>query len=198
MPTPDVDVVAILATLDRHTVDYVIIGGFAAELHDVAIPPTRDIDITPASDVENLRRLSEALNELDARFRVVDGPPEGVEIPDGITPEWLRSMITVALTTSAGPFDVCMRPDGTAGFDDLIQGRQWLAYGDSEVPVASLEDVIRSKEAVGRQKDLLVIPALRAHLARSRRQLGTDQGTLVVPVDFDEPLPDDVQDDFDR
>ena len=198
MPTPDVDVEAILATLEEHDVDYVIIGGFAAELYDVAIPPTRDIDITPAADVENLERLSEALNDLDARFCVVDGPPEGVEIPGGITPGWLSSMITVALITGAGPFDVCMRPEGTGGFDDLIEGRQRLPYGDREVPVASLEDVIRSKEAVGRQKDLLVLPALRAHLARRRRQLGTDQGTLKVPVDFDEPLPEDLQDDFDR
>jgi hypothetical protein len=198
MPTPDVDVEAILVALERHEVDYVVIGGFAAELHDVAIPPTRDIDITPAADVENLQRLSEALNELDARFRVVDGPPEGVEIPGGITSEWLRSMITIALTTSAGPFDVCMRPEGTEGFDDLVGGRQRLSYRDREVPVASLEDVIRSKEAVGRQKDLLVLPALRAHLARTRRQLGTDQGTLKVPVEFDEPLPEDVQDTFEK
>jgi hypothetical protein len=197
MPTPDVDVNAILAALEEHDVEYVVIGGFAAELHDVAIPPTRGIDITPAADVENLQRLSEALNELDARFRVLDGPPEGVEIPGGITSEWLRSMITVVLITSAGPFDVRMRPDGTEGFDDLVEGRQRLPYGDREVSVASLEDVIRSKEAVGRQKDLLVLPALRAHLARRRRQLGRDEGTLKVPVDFDEPLPEDVQDDFD-
>ena len=166
MPTPDVDVDAILETLDRHEIDYVVIGGFAAELYDVAIPPTRDIDITPAADTANLQRLSDALNELDARFRVVDGPPEGVEIPGGITPEWLSSMITIALTTKAGPFDVCMRPEGTSGFDDLVAESRRLAYGDREVPVASLGDVIRSKEATGREKDLLVLPALRAHLRR--------------------------------
>ncbi len=166
MPTPDVDVEAILATLDRHGVEYVVIGGFAAELYDVAIPPTRDVDITPSMAPENLTRLAVALVELDARFRVVDGPPEGVEIPNGITAGWLASMITVTFTTSAGPFDVCLRPAGTEGFDDLVRGRRSLRYGDREVPVASLEDVIRSKEAVGREKDLLVIPALRAHLSR--------------------------------
>lgn len=167
MPTPDVDVEAILAALDRHEVEYVVIGGFAAELHDVAIPPTRDIDITPSMAIDNLVRLADVLNELEARFRVLDGPPEGFEISGGVTAEWLARMITATFTTSAGPFDVCLRPEGTDGYDDLVEDQLSLRYGDREVPVASLEDVIRSKEAVGRQKDLLVIPALRAHLSRT-------------------------------
>ena len=72
MPTPDVDVDAILAALEWHGVEYVVIGGFAAELYDVAIPPTRDVDITPSMAPENLTALANALTALDARFRVVD------------------------------------------------------------------------------------------------------------------------------
>lgn len=166
MPTPDVDVEVIITALEEHEVDYVVIGGFAAELYDVAIPPTRNIDITPSVDPENLARLADALIELEARFRVVDGPPDGVEVPGGVTAEWLASMLAATFTTSAGPFDICVRPAGTAGFEDLVQNRRYVSYQDYEVPVASLEDVIRSKEAVGRVKDLLVIPALRAHLRR--------------------------------
>lgn len=166
MPTPDVDVDAILDALDDHDVDYVVIGGFAAELYDVAIPPTRDIDITPSSERNNLERLATALNELHAQFRVVGGPPEGIAVPGGITADWLASMLTVTFVTSAGPFDLAMRPDGIDGFAELASNRQFLAYEDREVPVAALEDVVRSKEAAGREKDLLVIPALRAHLRR--------------------------------
>lgn len=168
MPTADVDVDAILETLDRHRVTYVVIGGFAAELHDVAIPPTRDVDITPATSGKNLDRLAFALRELDARFRVVGGPPGGVEIPGGITRSWLAGMVTIALVTSAGPLDVSLMPDGTKGYEDLAMHSRLLPYRARTVPVASLEDVIRSKEAAGRPKDLLVIPALRAHLRRRR------------------------------
>lgn len=168
MPTPDVDVAAILDTLERHGVRYVIIGGFAAELHDVAIPPTRDIDLTPSTDTDNLERLAAALGELEARFRVFGGPSEGVDIPGGITAGWLAQMVTVMLTTVAGPLDIALHPEGTGGFDDLNQNRVLIQYADRLVPVASLEDVIRSKEASGREKDLLVIPALRAHLRRRR------------------------------
>jgi len=171
MPAPDVNVTSILETLERHDVDFVAIGGFAAELHDVAIPPTRDIDLTPSTDPANLDRLATALHELRARFRLLDGPPEGVDIPGGLTAEWLAQMVTVTLTTTAGPVDIALRPDGTDGYDDLVRGRVLISHEDRTVPVASLEDIIRSKEAAGREKDLLVIPALRAHLrTRQGRQ----------------------------
>jgi hypothetical protein len=197
MPTPDVDVDAILDALDRHDVEYVVIGGFAAELYDAAIPPTRDIDITPSLDPGNLARLANALNELDARYRVAGGPAEGVEIPGGVTVDRLESMMTATFTTSAGAFDICLRPAGINGFQDLASRRRTRPYGDRDVPVAALEDVIRSKEAAGREKDLLVLAALREHLARLHR-LGVEEGAFEVPDDFDDPLPEDVQDDFDR
>jgi hypothetical protein len=169
MPTADIDTVRILSVLEEHEVQYLVIGGFAAELYRVAIPPTRDIDLTPAPTEDNLTRLSAALRELNARFRVPDGPPEGVEIPGGITAEWLTTMVTVTLTTDAGALDVALRPDGTAGYDDLHESMTIVDHEGHHVPVASLADVIRSKAAAGREKDLLVLPALRAHLRRQDR-----------------------------
>ena len=93
--------------------------------------------------------------------RDVGAPPASDEAP-----RLLASMATMTFTTNAGPFDISLRPDGTDGYEDLAERTQQLRYRDRDVPVASLEDVIRSKEAAGREKDLLVIPALRAHLRR--------------------------------
>lgn len=155
-----------LDVLARHGVEYVVIGGFGVELHDVAVPPTRDVDITPATDPSNLDRLAAALDDLGARFRVPDGPPAGVAIPGGVTAEWLAGMVTLTLVTDAGPLDVSLVPDGTTGYDDLILGASELEFENRKVPVAALEDIIRSKEAAGRVKDILVLPALRAHLRR--------------------------------
>ncbi|HEX9856460.1 MAG TPA: hypothetical protein VGC47_14200 [Acidimicrobiia bacterium] len=163
MPTADVDVAALLDALERNAVEYVVIGGFAAELHDVAIPPTRDVDITPAPSEVNLERLVAALGELAARLRVVDGPPGGIEVPGGITPKWFESLVMMSLVTSAGPLDISMVPDGTLGYVELVEGQVVREYQGRRVPVAGLADVIRSKEAAGRAKDLLVLPALRAH-----------------------------------
>lgn len=169
MPTPDVRVEAILDALAQHDVAYVVIGGFAVELHDVAVPPTRDIDITPSQDADNLSRLAAVLHDLGARIRVPGGPGEGVEVPGGITADHLAGLVTAAFVTNAGPLDLSFVPDGTEGFEDLARSRATIDYEGRAVSVASLEDVLRSKEAAGREKDLLVIPAIRAHLRRRRR-----------------------------
>ena len=157
-----------LAALDEHRVQYVVIGGFAVELHDVAVPPTRDVDITPARTGANLHRLAAALEELGARFRVPDEPAQGVAIPGGITAEWIPGMVTLSLVTDAGHLNVSLVLDSTTGYDDLAASRVEIPFGDRIVPVAALEDVIRSKEAAGRAKDIMVLPALRAHLRRQR------------------------------
>lgn len=166
MPTPDVDAGRILDTLARHGVEFVLIGGFAVELHDVAVPPTRDIDITPAVGAANLERLTAALQELGARLRVPGGPPEGVAVPSGIDTAFLAGRANVALVTTAGPLDISMRPDGTDGYADLAAERVELEYEGRTVPVASLADIVRSKEAAGRPKDVMELPALLEHLRR--------------------------------
>jgi hypothetical protein len=124
MPTPDVDVVAMIEVLLRHKVEFVVIGGFAVELYDVPVPPTRDVDITPARNADNLTRLVTALTELEAKLRVAGGPEGGLDMPGGITVEWLRSMVTATFVTTAGPLDVCFIPDGTTGYEDLAHSRQ--------------------------------------------------------------------------
>jgi hypothetical protein len=43
--------------LNRHGVRYVVIGGIAAQLHDLPVPATVDIDVKPARDRPNLEHL---------------------------------------------------------------------------------------------------------------------------------------------
>ncbi|MGA8296837.1 MAG: hypothetical protein WB770_07320, partial [Acidimicrobiales bacterium] len=92
------DPLLLLATLNRHGVRYVVIGGFAATAHGSPLP-TSDVDITAETSRENLTRLSEALNDLDARIRV-DGIPEGV--PFSHTAESLARASVLNLVTRYG------------------------------------------------------------------------------------------------
>ena len=157
-----------LEALLRHDVAFVVIGGFAVELHEAPVAPTRDVDVTPSADRPNLVKLIGALNELEARLRVLGGPTAGVAVPGGLTPEFLQSMVSVALVTAAGPLDISLLPEGTKGYDDLVRGQVHIEFHNLRLPVASLDDIIRSKEAAGRERDLLVLPALREHRRRQR------------------------------
>lgn len=75
------------------------------------------------------------------------------------------------MTTEAGDLDVAFCPSGTSGFDDLKRDAIDVEAADRlHIRVASLEDVIRPKEAAGREKDRLVLPRLRRLLDRSRNE----------------------------
>jgi hypothetical protein len=151
------DAERILDVLARREVAFVVIGAFAAELWGVDGPRTLDIDFTPASDAANLRRLSLALDELGARIRT-EGVPGGLPFShDG--PSLARAGVW-NLTCPAGDFDLSFVPSGTSGFDDLAGGATRIHIGGHDVAVASLDDVIRSKTAAGRPKDIVALPRL--------------------------------------
>ena len=76
---------------------------------------------------------------------------------------------TWTFVTTHGFLDIALLPDGTRGYEDLRRGASRERITDTlEVSVASLADVIRSKEAAGREKDRAVLPVLRQVLERSR------------------------------
>lgn len=155
-PIP-LDAAEILRALDVHDVAYVLIGSMAAIAHGAPYL-TRDVDVTPRCDPANLARLAEALISLGAKLRVPDDP-EPVEIQ--LDARTFAQMPTMTLRTRAGDLNLSFQPEGTAGYDDLIRRRVDITAFGVVVPVAHLDDVIRSKEAAGREKDRLVLPLLR-------------------------------------
>jgi hypothetical protein len=156
----------ILRVLDEHRVRYVLIGGLAAVLHGAA-HVTTDVDVVPEDARANLDRLSAALKELHARIRV-SGEPDGV--PFDHSAESLSRVRVWNLQTSKGDLDITFEPSGTRGYDDLRRDVMKMQVRGIDVPVASLADVVRSKEAAGRARDRAVLPALRELLARQRRE----------------------------
>jgi hypothetical protein len=170
-PTPDptsgptaasvFDPAEIVRVLVAHGVDFVIIGGAAAALHGSPFP-TQDVDITPRETTDNLKRLSAALTDLGARIRT-DAVPEGLAFSHDA--ESLAAGSVWNLTTDHGDLDLAMHPSGTGGYDDLVRDAVVVVVDGVESSVASLGDVIRSKEAANRDKDRRVLPELRRILA---------------------------------
>lgn len=166
MPGPaEFDAPAILAVLARHGVDCLVIGGFAATSHGSPVP-TSDVDIVPREERDNLARLSTALTELDARVRTaeLDDP-----LPFSHDADSLAAARIWNLTTKYGDLDITMTPSGTQGYADLVREAITVTIRGTPVRIASLADVIRSKEAAGRDKDRRSLPVLRELLAQQIR-----------------------------
>jgi hypothetical protein len=161
---------AILRALEAHHVRYVVVGGIAAVAAGAPVLTT-DLDVTPAGEEENLERLALALHDLEARLRSADAP-EGVPFP--LDAAMLAGAESWALTTRAGNLDLMFSPAGTRGYDDLRRGARRERIAGVAVAVASLADVIRSKEAAGREKDAMQLPILRRtlELIRERERSG--------------------------
>jgi len=164
-PLADEDAAAMFAVLDSHQVAYVVIGGLAAAMWGSDLPRTSDADITPARNPTNLDRLAAALGDLDARLRI-PGDPDGIPVPlDRRT----FTQDVVCLITRHGPLDISFVPDGTTGYDSLAPTAVIRPIGNHPgVPIADLADIINSKTAAGRAKDLAQLPALRRLLTRLR------------------------------
>ena len=155
------DPLRIVQAFNRLGVEYVVIGGYAGELHAAAVPPTRDIDFTPRVTQENLGRLSQALTDLGARIRT-EGVPEG--LPFSHDAASLAGVGIWNFTCEFGEFDISFMPSGTDGYEDLVRTALRVEVRGEQMPVASLADIIRSKEAAGRPKDFTALPALQERL----------------------------------
>jgi hypothetical protein len=139
----------LIRVLAQHRVKFVLIGALAARLH--GFPRlTADADITPAGDKQNLERLAAALEDLDAKV-YTESLPAGLAFD--------RSAAALArarmwnLVTTAGRLDIAFLPAGTAGYDDLAKGAEKFEAFGVRFLASSLDDIIRSKEAAGREKD---------------------------------------------
>lgn len=152
----------LIRVLASHGVKYVLIGALAARLQ--GFPRlTADADITPAIDKENLSCLAEALRELDARI-YTENLPAGVPFnPDATL---LGRAQIWNLVTSAGRLDVAFTPSGTEGYDDLVAGAVRFEVFGVALMVASLEDIIRSKQAADRPQDRQDVIIIREMLER--------------------------------
>lgn len=148
---------AVLATLARHEVRYVLIGGLAATLHGAPLLIT-EIEITPERSAQNLRRLTTALTEmgalqtsgvvgaLDQSLPVAEPPPGGAARRFG---------------THFGAVDIVLEPAGTNGFEVLRRNAATMDLLGTEVQVASPADVVRSKERSTSATDRIIIESLQ-------------------------------------
>lgn len=139
------DIEGLLRSLNAHSVDYVLIGATAFPVHGYA-RATLDVDVFIRPTPENAQRVRRALGAFGYDL-------ESVTDEELLTRKLLIRQYLVE--TDIHPFvkGVC--------FDEVWARRVQDRIGDTPASFASLDDLIRMKEAAGRPKDLEDLRVLR-------------------------------------
>jgi hypothetical protein len=162
---PALDRARIIEVLDRHGVEYLVVGGVGAQLHG-ATRATADFDSLPSTTEENLGRLAAALQELGAFLRVGGlSDDEARALPTRLDATSLSRLEISTWRTDAGDLDiltVLRRRDGErTSYEDLATRAVAVRVGDVVVSVAALDDIVASKEFADRPKDREALEELR-------------------------------------
>ena len=169
------DLRGLLEVLDRHGVAFVVVGSAAALAHGAAGVEPADLDIVPATDEANLRRLGEALADLHAVAGTVTGAwrsdadgehrweEDGVPRPPGPLDPTDPATFDHAFTTRLGRLDVVPHIAGSYG--RLRERAARASLAGREVRVADPIDLLGGMTAPRRGKDGPRVRHLRAIMA---------------------------------
>jgi hypothetical protein len=148
------DLARLVRTLADARVDFIIVGGLAANAHGSA-RLTTDVDAVYSRTPVNLNRIIGALRRFKPYLR---GAPPG--LPFEWSAQTLKAGLNFTLTTTAGPIDLLGEIVGGGGFDDLVSHSSTVRAFGRDVLLLDLPWLIRVKRAAGRPKDLEVIAEL--------------------------------------
>ena len=154
----------ILQQLADRDVEFIVVGGMAAVFQAAPIT-TFDIDVVHSTSAENVARLLRALGEVDAYYRL---QPERRFRPNE---SHLSGPGHQLLMTRFGPLDLLGTIGKARGYGDLLPHTIEMEITDGlRVRVLQLDALIATKEEAGREKDLAVLPILRATLEEIRKR----------------------------
>ena len=131
-------------------VEFLLVGAFALAVHGLP-RATGDIDLFIKPDKENSERVYRALNRFGAPMEdisVLDFQSEDLIIQIGVVPR----RIDIITSISGVSFD-------EAYSDSIISLVDGL-----NIPVISKHNLIKNKDATGREKDALDVKILKKHL----------------------------------
>jgi len=157
VPRRRTDFAAVLETLRRHRVRFLLVGGVAAVVEGAPVS-TFDLDIVPERSSRNVERLLAALQDLEAFYR---SRPDRRLRP---TAEALAGDGHRLLMTRYGPLDVLAVIGNKRDFAALSSHTRRRTLGSVNVQVLDLETQIDVQEELGQRKDQLMLPVLREAL----------------------------------
>ncbi len=136
----------VAALLAKHRLDAVLIGNAAAALQGAPVT-TLDLDFMFRKTPANLRKLRRIADDLDAVVFMPYYPAS--------------ELYRISRDRDSLQVDFMAKVSGIRSFEGLKSRAEAARFGDHPIRVASLADVIKSKQAANRPEDRAVLPILR-------------------------------------
>lgn len=156
--TPPLDARSILSALVEGGVEFVVIGGLAVGAHGHQ-RGTKDVDIVPSPERENLARLAAVLERLDYRISGTEEfEPDELVRPDL---EGLLDGGSWVLNTKYGGLDIMQLVPPDLEYEDLREGAISAEVFGITVWFCGYRQLVAMKEAAGRARDFDDLERLR-------------------------------------
>ena len=157
----------IATAFSKYGVDFLFLGKGGAII--LGYPgATQDIDLFPRKGRQNGEGILKALGDL--------GFPVTTQIENDI----LNGKDFVQINNGPYELDLIFAPDGIESFDEA-KSRRHLIDG---LPVANIRDIIASKKAAGREKDLVDLPLLEDFRIEFEKSLrGEPKSAIEIALD---------------
>ncbi|MEW5768255.1 MAG: hypothetical protein AB1797_11670 [bacterium] len=139
-------IIKLAKVFHKHKVKYLFIGKSGAILYGYP-GTTQDIDIFPEKSEKNCQNLLKALKEL------------GFIIDRVLKEAIIKGKDFIQIRGGSFPLDIVFAPDGIKSFEEAEKRSRLI---ERRFPCASLDDIIESKKAARRKRDLEELPRLEA------------------------------------
>src|SRR5579875_3595103 len=154
---------ACLLALQQGGCEFILVGGLAAVLQGAPVQ-TYDVDAVYSRSDQNVQRLVEVLNSIDAMFRI---QPERRLWPNA---SHLKGSGHLHLSTRFGPLDLLATIGEGLAYEDLLPHSQEMLITEAvRIRVLGLDQIIAVKEKLGNEKDAAVLPILRNTLREAKK-----------------------------
>lgn len=150
------DLGAIVERLVTNEVEMVVVGGLAALIYGTGLV-TEDVDVCTPLDPPNLQRIHRALSGLHPYHRQT---PQ--RLPLDLSADWNRKWRNLNVGTDLGDVDFIGEILGLGDYAQVCERSVPVKMPYGAYRILSLDALISSKEACGREKDLATARLLRA------------------------------------
>ncbi len=137
-------------------IDFVLVGGFASVVYGSSMV-TRDLDICTLITSEEIEKLRQCLKDFHPKHRMTPKKLSFLEFPAE-----LKGVNNIYLETDLGVLDVISQVTGVGTYGQIKSRSIEIALYGKKCKLISLDDLITSKKAMGRDKDKAVVKELEA------------------------------------